>query len=221
MVRLLTVGCLLCLLLAALPTGLFAQVNPYGNRNTPYASGADPRLRRAYREKAVAEVGPIARDFVETWGDEAVIALFACSRPVAVMLAEFHASGGMAKFPRPRDLLCVIAQPGHGDDVAVWAMYHAGELADVDSYNAFLISPLDYALGLKKLSAGAAEVRAYRGNQAAPAATPWATAATPSATAATPPEALSGEDRRAIAGAGLLVLVGLVAWWRRRRASVC
>ena len=167
-------------------------------------------MRRAYREKAVAAVGPNARDFVETQGDEAVAAIFACSRPVAVKLAEFHASGEMAKLPRPRDLLRVIAQPRHGDDVALWAIHHAGELSDTDSFDAYLISPLEYALGLKRLAAGAAEVRARRLNQAATTAATWAVA-------------LSANEKLGIAvGVGFLVIVGLLLWRRkqvRRSAS--
>src|SRR5581483_7178490 len=158
MMRWMTLGGVLCFVMAAPPDNLFAQFNPYGNnRYNPYAASADPRLRRAWREQAVAEVGPVARDFVETMGDDAVAAIFSCSRPVAVMLAEFYASGGMGKLPRPHGLLLVIAQPRHGDDVVVFAIHHAAELADVDSFDAFLISPLDYAMGLKKLAAGAAE----------------------------------------------------------------
>ena len=174
MIRRVTWGSVLCLLVAASPADLFAQFNPYGNWSNPYGSGADPRVRRAYREQAVAKVGPIARDFVETQGDEAVAAIFACSRPVAVRLAEFHASGEMGKLLRPRDLLRVIAQPRHGDDVALWAIAHAGELADTDSFDAYLLSPLDYALGLKQLATGAADARARRLNQVAMKTTFWA-----------------------------------------------
>jgi hypothetical protein len=206
MIRWITLGSVMCFLVAA-PADLFGQFNPYGNRFDPYAPGADPRMRRANRERAVATVGPIARDFVETLGDEAVAAIFACSRPVAVKLAEFHSSGEIGKLPRPRDLLFVIAEPGHGDDVALWAIHHAGELADVDSFDAYLISPLEYALGLKQLETGAAEVRARHRNQAAMATTPWA--------------ALSADQRLAIAGgAGLLIMVGLLLW-RRRKSSMC
>jgi hypothetical protein len=202
--RWLILGGVLCFVMAAPPENLFAQFIPYGNnRYDPYAAAADPRVRRAYREQAVAEVGPIARNFVETMGDEAVAAIFACSRPVAVMLAEFYVSGGMGKLPRPRGLLCVIAQPRHGDDVAVWAINHAAELADVDCFDAYLISPLDYAMGLKPLAAGAAEVRERRRNQAAMTG------------------ALAVNERLVIAGgAGILIIVGLLLW-RRKRSSVC
>src|SRR5581483_11612525 len=83
------------------------------------------------------------------------------------------------------------------------AIHHAAELADVDSFDAFLISPLDYAMGLKKLAAGAAEVRERRRNQSATAG------------------AMAGKEKLVIAGgAGVLINVGLLLW-RRKRASVC
>ena len=125
MVRWVTFGCVLYFLTAVTPAELFGQYDPYGNGAN--ASGPDPRLRRAYREKAVAMVGPKARDFVETQGDEAVAAIFACSKPVAAKLAEFHVSGEMGKLPRPRDLLRVIAQPRHGGFIQPGAgtLHHA------------------------------------------------------------------------------------------------
>jgi hypothetical protein len=142
MIRCVTCGSALCLLLAAPPANLDAQFNPYGNWPTPYQSNADPRVRRANREKAVAAVGPIARGLVETH-DEAVNALLACSKPVAVKLAEFHASGEMSKLPRPGALLRIIATVvGNGDDVAVWAINHARELGDIDHFDAYLLTPL-------------------------------------------------------------------------------
>jgi hypothetical protein len=206
MKRWITFCAVLCFLMAALPVELFGQFNPYGPN--PYGPNADPRLRRAHREQAVANVGPKARDFVEAQGDEAVAAIFACSRPVALKLAEFHSSGELGKLPRPRDLLYVIAQPGHGDDVALWAIGHARELSDVDSFDAYVISPLDYALGLKALATGAAEARARRLNQAAMTTRPWA--------------ALSPDDKRVIVigGVGVLVVAGIVLL-RRRQASMC
>jgi hypothetical protein len=206
MIRAVTSGSVLWFLMAATPADLFAQFNPYGNRFNPYVrpaeASADPRIRRAYREQAVAAVGPGARDFVETHGDEAVAAIFACSKPVAVKLAEFHACGELGKLPRPRDLLRVIAQPRHGDDVALWAIYHARELSDTDSFDAYVLSPLEYALGLKQLAAGAAEARARRLNQAA----------------MTTPQPV--DERVVIAGgAGFLVIVALLLW-RRKQSSM-
>jgi hypothetical protein len=194
--------------MAASPGCLLAQFNPYGNGANPYGPGADPRVRRAHREQAVANVGPKARDFVEAYGDEAVAAIFACSRPVGLKLAEFHASGELGKLPRPRDLLWVIAQPNHGDDIAVWAIHYSRELSDVDSFNAYLTSPLDYALGLKSLAAGAAEARARRLNQAAMSKTPWAAT-------------LSADEKLAIAaGVGFVVVAGILLW-RRRQSTIC
>jgi len=209
MIRWITFGSILCFVLAAPPADLFAQASPYGYGSNPNASGVDPRVRRAYRERAVAIIGPTptARDFVETQGDEAVVAIFACSRPVAVKLVEFYASGELGKLPRPCDLLRVIAQPRHGDDVARWAIAHAGELADTDSFDAYLLSPLDYALGLRQLETGAAEARARRLNMAAMATRSGA-----------PP--LSQDEKLALFGGAGLLLIVLVVWWRRRQASM-
>ena len=126
---------------------------------------------------------------------------------MAVKLAEFHASGEMGKLPRPRDLLRVIAQPGHGDDVALWAIQHVRELGDIDSFDAYLSSPLEYALGLKPLAAGAAEARARRLHQAAMATT----------STAVPPWV--SERLVIIVSAGVLVLVA-VALWRRKQSAM-
>ncbi|HYV37935.1 MAG TPA: hypothetical protein VE988_19780 [Gemmataceae bacterium] len=203
MIRWITFGSVLCLLTVALPADLPAQFNPYGNRVTVYGPDADPRVRRAYREKAVAIVGPKGRDFVEAYGDEAVAAIFACSRPVAVKLAEFHSSGEMSKLPRPAGLLLVIAQPRHGDDVALWAIHHAGELADPDSFDAYMLTPLDYALGLKALEQGAAESRARRLHLAAATPIP-----------------LTNDQKLAIFGGVGVVLIVIVWLWRRKQASM-
>src|SRR5260370_17756963 len=89
----------------------------------------------------------------------------------------------MAKLRRPRALLGVIAQPRHGDDVALFAIRHAGQLTDPDCFDAYLLNPLEYAMGLKQLSAGAAEVRARRQNPAA----------------MTPPPLLSANEKLGIA----------------------
>jgi hypothetical protein len=204
MIRFVTSVSVLWFFMAASPAELFAQFNPYGNRSNPYAPGADPRVRRAYRERAVATVGPEAREFVETQGDEAVAAIFACSKPAAVKLAEFYASGEMGKFPRPRDWLRVIAQPGYGDDVALWAIAHAGELTDTDSFDAYLLSPMEYALGLKQLAAGAADARARRLSQAA---------MTTTAGAMTPEAQMGG-----LVVLGFLVIIGFLLWRRKKSA---
>lgn len=207
MARWVTSSCALYVLLAFPPANVLGQF-PYGDGSTGYRTSADPRVRRAHREAAVAKVGPSARDFVETEGDEAVAAIFACSKPVAVKLVEFYASGEMGKLPRPRELLLGIAQPGQGDDVALWAIQHAGELTDADSFDAFLISPLEYALGLKQLAAGASEVRARRLSRVGAARTSEAAS-------------LVGNRKLAIiGGAVLLSIVGLVQWRRRGCANV-
>jgi len=162
MMQWIMLGSIACLLSTLASPVLLAQANC--KRLNPYATdfNSDPRVRRAYREKAVAAFGPKIRDFVESQGEEGVAALFACTKPVAVKLAEFHTSGELANLPRPHDLLRVIAQPQHGDDVALWAIQHANELADADCFDAYLMSPLDYALGLKHLESGAADARARR-----------------------------------------------------------
>jgi hypothetical protein len=169
MIRRIALGIVLCVLQAAAPAALYGQFNPYAGGTGPNRSSADPRYRRSLREKAVAKVGPVARDFVEAMGDEAVAALFAVPAPVGEKLARWHASGELGKLPRPRDLLRVIAWPGHGADVATWAMQHAAELTDVDSFDAYLSMPLEFALGLKPLAAGAAEARARRFSPPPPA----------------------------------------------------
>ena len=203
MIRSITYG--LCLLMAQ-PADLLAQFKPSGNKFDPYATGTDPRVRRANRETAVAKVGPESRDFVETYGEEAVAAISACSKAVALKLVELHNSGDMSKLPRPRDLLRVIGQPRHGNDVAIWAVYHAGELIDLDAFNAYLSSPLEYALALKQLQTGAAEARARRLNQAAMTTTPGA-------------ESMSVKGKLGIALV-VIVIVGLLLW-RRRKSGIC
>jgi hypothetical protein len=206
MIRLHTLIGVLCFAVAASPAHLFAQ---FGNS----APGADPRTRRAAREQVVASVGPIARDFVETHGDEAVAALFACSKPVAVKLAQFHASGELGKLARPRDLLLAIARPGCGDDVTVWAIGHVGELADRDSFDAYLINPLEYAMGLKPLATGTAEVRARRLQQAAMPIRPVA------APQANSWEQMPPETKLGITGGIFLIGAVAIVMWRRRQAA--
>ena len=206
MIRLHTLIGVLCVALAVSPADLFAQ---FGNS----APGADPRTRRALREQAVASVGPIARDFVETHGDEAVAALFACSKPVAVKLAQFHASGDLGRLPRPRDLLLAIARPGCGDDVTLWAISHAAELADRDAFDAYLINPLEYAMGLKPLATGAAEMRARRLQQAA---MPIRPEAQPSVNGW---ENMAPETKLCITGGVFLIGAAAIVMWRRRQAA--
>jgi hypothetical protein len=208
MIRLTACAGVLCIIAAA-PTRLPAQFRAGAggfNLNAPYDQWpADPRARRARREQAVAKAGPIARDFVEREGDEAVAAIFACSRAVAVKLAAFYASGGLDKLPRPDALLYAIALPGNGDDVAVWAMRHASELEDPDCFEAYVQSPLEYTCGLKQLAAGAAEARARRLGTLA-AGQPQATAAPPIT-----------QQEVILVGCGCLILVSLWIWRRRQQ----
>lgn len=157
---------ILFMLLLVQPATLFGQT-PRRWRSTgpdapPVTPAPDPRELRAARERAVEKVGAGGREFVETYGEDAVAAICVCSRTVSLQLVEFHSSGGLGKLPRPRELLRVVGKPNHGDDVASWAIAHAGELADVDRFEAYLRDPLSYALALKKLDDGAAEVGRFR-----------------------------------------------------------
>jgi hypothetical protein len=185
------------LLLLTLAQPLVAQFNPY----SPSLPGNnDPRARRAMRERAVAYAGDASREFIETQGEPAVVAIFACSQDGARKLVEFHNSGKLAKLPRPAELLRVIAMPGHGDDVVIFAMQHETELTDVDHFDAYLLSPLDYAYSLRKLSEGAAEARARRlSGQAAP----WQ---------------YTLDGRTVGVGVSILGLL-LLLWWRSRRGG--
>jgi hypothetical protein len=194
------------LLLAGLPAEGLAQFDAYGQPLNPYSlRTADPRSRRANRERAVSLLGPKARNFVEMEGDEAVAAIFTCSREAAAKLVAFYASGRLDKLPRPRDLLRVIAQPRHGDDVALWAMEHAGELADPDSFDAYVMTPLEYAMELKDLELGAAEMRARRDYVARPTVRLLAM--------------LLANDKLVLGGVGVLALIALYLW-RRKRSEV-
>ena len=209
MIRLTMWASALCVLITMPPIRLFAQVNPAAGRVAPAdAWSTDPRARRARREQAVAQVGPAARDFVETQGDEAVAAIFACSKSVAGKLAEFHASGGLGKLPRPNNLLRAIGRPSNGDDVALWAIQHASALEDPDSFDAFVQNPLEYALGLKQLEDGAAEMRARRMNAAA------ASPAVPPAVPLALPQV--SQQELILVGAGCLILVALWLWRRKQ-----
>lgn len=180
------------LLLAPAPPAP-AQFNPYAPQQN-----MDARLRRAWREQAVAYAGVAARGLVETEGDHAVAAIFACSPAGARKLVEFHVSGALNKLPRPQQLLQAIAQPGAGDDAVFFAVQHQSELADPDCLTAYCADPVTYALGMRPLAEGAAEVRARH--------------------LAAQPGTASGWDWRKLAIlAGGVGLVGLLLWWRRSR----
>jgi hypothetical protein len=142
-------------LVALMPSAVAAQSRP-----ADCFDPADPRALRAMREKAVASVGPIARNFVEAWGESAVAAIFACTKPTATKLAQFHAEGKLSRLPRPDLLLGVIGRPKHGDAVALFAMQHYEELIDETRYRVFLNDALTFSLELRSLDAGVAKYSA-------------------------------------------------------------
>jgi hypothetical protein len=135
--------------------------------STPVASGqgyspiqaknVDPRVKRLARERAVAYVGAIGRPLVEIYGEDAVAAIFACSKATGRKLAEFHVTGRLDKVPNPVRLLNAIAT--HSDPVATFAIGHCQELADEWRFEAFIADPMTYAMALKNLDAGVAENR--------------------------------------------------------------
>jgi hypothetical protein len=192
-----------CLAAAALlmiaPTVLFGQFNPYAP--APLRN-PDPRARRALREQAVGYAGIEARAFVETHGDVAALAILSCSQHVAQMLVEFHSDGRLGKLPRPCDLLLAIARPKCGDDVALWAMAHAGELADLDHFDAFCSDPLSYALELRQLSADAAALKERRTYGPLGAVVAWVK-----------------DWRSAAFWLGCIGVIALVVWRRNRRRA--
>jgi len=188
------------LLLLAVHQTALGQWNPY----QPPPTANDPRVRRAWREQAVAYTGPIARALIESeLGDEAASALLACTPPTARKIAEWFNRGELTKLSRPRDMLKLISQQGAQDEVALFAMQHSLELTDVDTCDAYLLAPLDYCLGLKPLATGAAEMRARRLAAMAPPPAPQTGFQMP-------------YDWRLIAGAcGGIAIIGLL-WWRKR-----
>lgn len=207
---------------AALLALLLVPALGFGQGFNPYAPApkpSDPRARRAAREHAVAQV-PEARAFVEAYGEDAVAVLFATTRPVGKKLAAFHGSGDLDKLPRPADLLRVIASPNAGDDVAVWAMDHAQELRDVDHFQAYLAEPMDYALALRSLAAGAAEFRSRR-LQAQVQPQGGAGLPNPLRHVLTHEQAERFGNWFAPLVAGLMIClaIALVRWWRKRRGA--
>ncbi len=185
-------------ILITTPATVFGQFNPYVRRP---AWNPDPRARRALREQAIAYAGIESRNFVETGGDVAAWAVLSCSQSVAQMLVEFYASGRLGLFPRPGDLLLAIARPNNGDDVAVWAMEHAGELTDPDYFDAFCADPLSYALELRQLSVDAAALKERRAFGPLGAIVAW----------------VSKDWRSAAFWTGCIAVVALVVWRRKRR----
>ena len=181
--------------------------NPY----SPVNAQQDPRVRRALRETAVAYAGENSRGCVEKYGDDAVAAMSACSQGGARKLVEFYAFGEFGKLPRPADLLKVIALPGHGDDALLWAIQHARELTDLDNFDAYLLSPLEYAFALKPLEQGAAEARARRlAAQAAVTPVPQ-----PQQSQQQFPQIAVDSRVLGVVGGGIILLLIVVAWKRR------
>jgi|SRR5579884_1563275 len=162
----------------------------------PAHGQGNPYQRRAIREQAVAYAGPQARAFVET-DDVASLALLAVSPSGAQKLVEFHSSGGLGKLPRPPDLLRCIA--AYGDDMLLFIIRHAKELEEPNVCDAFLLSPAEYALGLKPLEQGAAEVKAAKLSYYAAA------------------QNRGWNSKHLALFAGIAAIAGLVIWRRRRK----
>ncbi len=173
---------------------LLAPVDAAGQFNP---NGLSAYQRRQIREKAVMWAGPESRAFVET-GDEAAVALLACSPLGARKLVAFHESGLLGKVARPTDLLRIITL--YGDNALLFAVQHAGELRDPDRFQAFMATPLDYSLGLKSLDQGVAEARTVNLSYFA-RSPPW-------------------DARTVVFFGGIAAIAGLVVWRRRRRGGI-
>lgn len=209
-------GSSIVLLLGSIwPTGVFGQYapyNPYGPvpyQPMPYVPPTPPppptaREKRQERDKAVAFLGPETRPFIESC-DEASVAVFACSKPVALKLSEFYASGGFQKIAKYREVLLAIANDG-GDDCALYIVQNGDKLHNEDNLDAFLAKPLDYAMRLRDLESGGAEVKAAR------------------LSAAQSVPLFGITDWKPVAGiGGIVAIVGLALWrirQRRRAATV-
>jgi hypothetical protein len=162
------------------------------------------RERLVVRQQAVA-YAPYSRTLVNSGiGDVAAFALLRCSQNGAAVLASFYASGGLGQLLRIQELLLVIAQPAGGDPACIYIIRHANELKGADCCNAFLASPFDYVWGLKQLPVTAEQRLAQH---------------IPSPLASRPASGF-GYERRSVAWAvGLVGVVVLVLWWRRRRLA--
>ncbi len=159
----------------------------------------NPRSRRELREQAVFYAGVDARHVVESaCGDEAAFALLSCSQPVSMNLATFSARGGFARIPRLKDLFLMIASPGHGDEVAMFAMWNANTLADPAAFETFSESPMDFAMGLRNLQTATAE----RKSQSIPALS-----------------RLSIDKGKLVWGVVIAGVIGLWVWRKRLRQS--
>jgi hypothetical protein len=122
-----------------------------------YASDAyDARAQRAARERAVNKAGPVARNFVESYGTHAVAAIMACSPAAGARLAKLHESGGLRLLPDPAKLLDALAECRGGDEAVDFVIAHHKELQDNWRFRAFVADPLTYSLSLMTLDEGAA-----------------------------------------------------------------
>jgi hypothetical protein len=133
---------------------------------TPHEEN-NPRAMRAARERTVAEIGPIARGFVEFWGEEAVHACRACTPKAGAKLCQFYASGGLGRLPEPLTLLRTIARTegGKADPIVDFVVLYAAMLEDRERLRAFCCDPLTYSLALKSLEQGVEEYRYERERQ--------------------------------------------------------
>ncbi len=139
----------------ATPAEIFGQGFKGPNVNVPM----DARMRRAMRDRAVARAGQNSREFVETYGEVAAAAILRCSPNVGRMLTKAYEDGNIAMLADAPRVLQLIAHPQAGDDVAMFILNHIGELCDPVGMNAFMSSPLEYAMRLKKLEDDVAENR--------------------------------------------------------------
>ena len=191
--------------LPLLPSGIASGQAPY-NPYAPAPLEPSARERRAARERAVARIGPVARSFVEKYGDDACASLNGTSKAVGIKLCEFHNAGELGKLAKPSELLKIIASKQGGDDLVLFAIQHSRELAgDIDQLDALLASPGEYALGLKELAEGAAESRARRLTMKAQQDPPALT--------------MNVDQKLFIGGCGIVIGIGVILIWMRWRQS--
>ena len=128
------------MILTILSSLIMGQV-PFLPESTP-----TPQQRRARRERVVARVEG-SRQLVEAFEDGAP-ALEKCSPSTAKKLAEFYASGGMARWPDPVAFLAMVSKTSHPDDPVLWALNHSEKLVDPDNFATFIDAPDEIALEL-------------------------------------------------------------------------
>ena len=148
----------------------------------------NPVMRRVRREKAVEYVGTQARAFVESPLGDVAAAALLSLSPPAAMKLVAFYNTGQLYQLPQPGNLLLVIYQEHSDDVALWAIAHTKELSDPDNMDAYLASPREYTLNLKYMIA-------------------------------TTPEARKAKDRKMLLFSGAAVIgVGLIVWWRRRRA---